>query len=429
MSYQSTESSQKISTDEIDVITIFSIFLDNINKIFSVFLASLLVVTIYFFSAENIYQSNSLLEIKKEKSFLPDSLSGGFSQDIVNQDILTAEIEVYKSNNTVEDALAIFTAKNSSESEYLPKSPAEIRNNLFLNPDSNSLINISFTSKSKILSQEFLNILNEEFINDRKEFIKQSSKAGKDFIIKEIPRIQKLLKESEDNLNDFKVSTNTSDVIFNTNTRNLKLEELKNRLNEITFKELELKEFYKESHPIYLTLSEQKKLISSQVKDIESDLPNIPSTQRALENFQREVEIYSNVLKELSSQELSLSMTEASSLSNVRIINHASSAIKVSPSIFLFLISFAVSLIAYGYFFIEHYLGNKVTNFDSLIDAYGKEKIIGEFPKVDLREDKNKNNLSINIADEFLNKTIYEISKPEFAFSSFCTLNTRKRAG
>ena len=33
MSYQSTESSQKISTDEIDVITIFSIFLDNINNL------------------------------------------------------------------------------------------------------------------------------------------------------------------------------------------------------------------------------------------------------------------------------------------------------------------------------------------------------------------------------------------------------------
>ena len=50
-------------------------------------------------------------------------------------------------------------------------------------------------------------------------------------------------------------------MIFDTNTRNLKLERLKNRVNEIAFKELELKEFYKENHPIYLTLSEQKKLV------------------------------------------------------------------------------------------------------------------------------------------------------------------------
>ena len=92
-----------------------------------------------------------------------------------------------------------------------------------------------------------------------------------------------------------------------------------------------MKEFYKENHPIYLTLSQQKNLVLNQINEIEENLPNIPSTQRTLENFKREVEIYSNVLSELSSQELSLGMTEASSLSNVRIINEASSGFKIAP--------------------------------------------------------------------------------------------------
>ena len=87
------------------------------------------------------------------------------------------------------------------------------------------------------------------------------------------------------------------------------MDQLKDRVNEIEFKELELKEFYKENHPIYLTLSEQKKLVLSQINEIEADLPNIPSTQRQLENFKREVEIYSNILRELSSQELTLGMS------------------------------------------------------------------------------------------------------------------------
>ena len=174
-----------------------------------------------------------------------------------------------------------------------------------------------------------LNLLNEEFILDRKNFIKQSSSAGRQFIRQEIPRIKVLLKEAEDNLNTFKFSTNASDIIFDTNNQNLNLERLRNRINEIEFKELELKEFYKENHPIYLTLSQQKNLVLNQIKEIEENLPNIPSTQRTLENFKREVEIYSNVLSELSSQELSLGMTEASSLSNVRIINDASVDLKL----------------------------------------------------------------------------------------------------
>ena len=52
-------------------------------------------------------------------------------------------------------------------------------------------------------------------------------------------------KNAEKNLNDFKLSTNASDIIFDTNTRNFKLEQLRNRVNEIEFKELELREFYK----------------------------------------------------------------------------------------------------------------------------------------------------------------------------------------
>ena len=76
-----------------------------------------------------------------------------------------------------------------------------------------------------------------------------------------------------------------------------------------------------------------------QIKQIEDELPNVPSTQRNLENFKREVNIYSEVLKDLSSQELALSMAEASEVSNVRIINTAEDAVRVSPQLSMFLLS------------------------------------------------------------------------------------------
>ena len=96
------------------------------------------------------------------------------------------------------------------------------------------------------VSRIFLNILNDEFIKDRKEFAKESSIAGRRFINQEIPRIKKLLKNAEDDFNDFKVSKNATDVIFDTKNRNIKLERLKDRLDDISFKELELKSFIKE---------------------------------------------------------------------------------------------------------------------------------------------------------------------------------------
>ena len=418
----------KLFNDEIDLITLFAVLFDNFNLILSIFLASLLAITVYFYSSTNLYQSNSLLEIKNEKtSFLPESITGGIYPGSSSKSSLQAEMEIYKSNNTIVDALEKLKDLKEFESDEIP-SPGTVRGNLFLETNSQSLITINYVSDNQKLTEVLLNLLNEEFIEDRKNFVKQSSSAGKNFIKQEIPRIKLLLKEAEDNLNSFKVSTNTSDVIFDTNTRNLKLERLKNRVNEIAFKELELKEFYKENHPIYLTLSEQKKLVLSQIDEIEADLPNIPSTQRRLENFKREVEIYSNVLGELSSQELSLSMTEASSLSNVRIINDASSASQISPRRILFSLSLVFTIIAYVVLLVRHFIGDKVTNLDALTDFISKDKLIGELPFLS-ESSKNSDRYSSSIADELLNKTVYELTHGEDHSRSFTIVSSRKDAG
>ena len=50
--------------DEIDLISMFSVILDNFNFLISILFSSLLVIFIYYLSATNIYLSETLLEIK-----------------------------------------------------------------------------------------------------------------------------------------------------------------------------------------------------------------------------------------------------------------------------------------------------------------------------------------------------------------------------
>ncbi len=410
--------------DEFDLTSILSVLFDNFNILFSVLISSFFVVSIFYLTSENIYQSNSLIEIKREESsLLPNSF---LDANNLSQNSLDAEIEIYKSDDTIIDALTNLRRDIDYETTF--PSAGYVRSNLVLKTDSVSLINISYKSNDYDLNSILLDELNNEFIKDRTNFKKQSSAAGKNFVRNEIPRIKKLLKEAEDNLNSFKISTNASDVIFDTNTRNFKLDQLKDRVNEIEFKELELKEFYKENHPIYLTLSEQKKLVLSQINEIEADLPNIPSTQRQLENFKREVEIYSNVLRELSSQELTLGMSEAASISNVRIINKASAPSKISPTRVVFIFAFVFTFVVYVLLLFGHFLGDRVTNLDSLIDFKGKDKVIGELPFI---KDMNKSpdRISQNVADELLNKSIFEIVHSDEDFKSIAIVSSRKDVG
>ncbi len=414
-----------IIKDEIDLISIFSVILDNFNLLLSIFISSLFVIFVYYLSASSVYLSEAMLEIKQDStSFLPKSL---LTQGISKQNDLDAEVEIYKSNSTIQDVLETIIKSNNFDIEDIPSSADNVRKNLSVNSDQKSLLTVSYKSTNQELASYMLNLLNYEYIDDRKDFAKESSVAGRNFIRQEIPKIRNLLKKAEDNLNSFKVSTNTSDYIFDTNTRNVKLERLRNRINEIEFKELELKEFYKETHPIYLTLTKQKDLILSQISEIEDELPFVPSTQRQLENFKREVEIYSNVLRDLSSQEISFGMTEASSTSNVRIINSASEAIKISPSVFIFLLSFAVTFIVYVFLLFRHFLGGKITNFDALCDYVGKEKIIGEFPLIDKSASSKLN--KFNIADELINKFIYELIHLEDEKRSIAVVGSRKDVG
>ncbi len=420
--------SETVFNDEIDISSLLSILFLNLNLLVSIFFSSILVISIYYFSSQNLYESESLLSVRDNKtSLLPDTFQVGSQSSFKDDNPLKAEIEIYRSDNTIKDALNKLYNENLYDPEELP-SVEFIRKNLEIENTSKSLMQIKLITPDEKLSKELLNLFNEEFVNDRRNFFRESSRAGREFIQTEVPRIKELLKEAEENLNSFKLSTNTSDVIFDTNTRNFKLEELKNRFNEIIFKELELKEFYKENHPIYLTLTEQKNLVLNQISEIEDDLPNIPNTQRALENFKREVDIYSNVLGELSSQELNLSMLEASSVSNVRIINSASESIKIFPRLIIYFIALFIVLITYIFLIITHFLGDRITNFDALVDFIGKEKIIGELPMIE-KKSSQSNAQYLNVAEELLNKTIYEITNSELEGNTFSIISSRKGEG
>ena len=75
------EIEKKAARDEVDLISLLSILFDNFNLLISIFLASFLTVLIFYLSSENLYRSDSLLEIKESKgsSFLPSSLSSGIN--------------------------------------------------------------------------------------------------------------------------------------------------------------------------------------------------------------------------------------------------------------------------------------------------------------------------------------------------------------
>ena len=81
-------------------------------------------------------------------------------------------------------------------------------------------------------------------------------------------------------------------------------------------------------------------------------------------------------------------MAEASSLSNVRIINFASNPIKIFQGHYHFDLSYICDNIILFLLAVRHFISDKITNLDALIDFTGKEKVIGELPFLELSTKK-----------------------------------------
>ncbi len=408
--------------DDIDLVSIIYVLLKNLNLLISIFLASLFCSSIYYLSSTKIFQSVSTVEIQPQQSILPNNF-GSYN----SSNTLQAQREIYMSREAINDVISKYKIDFPDEPE---PSYSEIASGLKVVPSSQTLLKIAFSYTDEFKTELILNMLNQEFINDRIEFKKESSAAARKFISLELPKVRSLLSDAEDNLNTFKLSTNSTDIIFDDKTRNAKLNNLRDRIDEINFKELELKEFYKSNHPIYMTLSEQKKLVLNQIESIEKDIPEVPNRQRKMENLKREVEIYSDVIRNLTSEELNLSLVEASSVSNVRIINSASKAQKISPrTLVIAIFPLAMIMIVFILQAIRYFSNDKISNLDALNDYIGGERIIGELPFLDNIDKGMSKKQYEDMANEMLQKTIYEITHSDKNFSSILFTSSRKDVG
>ena len=107
--------------DEIDLTSLLAVFLENFNFLLSILLVSIPVLAIYYLTSSEIYRTDSLIEIQNEsRSFLPSSLDDPLG---TKNNSLAAEIEIYKSNSTIVDALS--RIKNNHNFDEQP-SPEEV---------------------------------------------------------------------------------------------------------------------------------------------------------------------------------------------------------------------------------------------------------------------------------------------------------------
>ena len=373
--------------DDLDLDTLITVFINRINYLLSIFIITFFLFFIIYLFQERVYQSSALLQFEKQTSPVPIN---GLDAFTLKDTELTAEREIFRSLNTIEGA------KDKLNKIFKENSPTiyDIAKGINFYDDGKNLLTVNYSNNDSDSTTFVLQSLIDEFISDRIENNRITAIKGIEFVDTEIPKLRDQLSSAELDLIEFR-SSGGNNLIFDNESRENSIESLNQEIKSIELKEIELKEFYKSSHPIYSTLIEQKNILYKELETLESDIQNLPSEQRQLFNLTQRVNIYSSSLEELERQKLSLSLSAASSTSNIRIINFPSDAIRIKPQLTLLLFSLIIPLVAYFVFLLNHFLTDKIMSLDSLMDYLeDRSLLLGAFPYI------NRNNSNQKILNE-----------------------------
>ncbi|MDX2322634.1 MAG: polysaccharide biosynthesis tyrosine autokinase [Moritella sp.] len=151
----------------------------------------------------------------------------------------------------------------------------------------------------------------------------EMAKNSLDFVNKHLPKIKQKLTEYEDKLNNFKSMNDSVDLGMEAQSTLDVIVSLEAQLNDITFKESDISKLFTKSHPAYIALLDKRKALQTQRTVLNAKIQALPKKQREVLRIMRDVEVNQAVYLQLLNKKQELSIVQASTVGNVRILDNA----------------------------------------------------------------------------------------------------------
>ncbi|WP_372884220.1 polysaccharide biosynthesis tyrosine autokinase [Shimia sp.] len=152
------------------------------------------------------------------------------------------------------------------------------------------------------------------------------------FIEERIPEVRAVVDRAESALKDLQSARNTLDLSFETQALLQQQTQLEAELAALLIEEEELQRKYTVNHPTYKTLLVKKLQLEARLQTLETKSLDLPETQREIFDMTQELELARETYSKLLIRAQELRVVKASTIGNVRVIDHAQTAsIPVAP--------------------------------------------------------------------------------------------------
>ena len=340
---------------------------------------------------------------------------------------LEGQIRLYDSDNVVSSAIKKYKEDNNE----LILTPAFLKSNLTIsrNRQNPEIVDIFFRSSDPIFANSFLKFLNESFAEERLEYIKKDLYSAIFFLDEEIPILIKKLEDAEKKLveqtkliGSSELKTEESKVRF--------LESLNDQINVIRLRELEIKEFYREDHPLYQTLLLQKNLLESEKLKLQENIESLSNDQFQIEALKAQVSVFADAISDLRERRINYSLEASSTVDNLKINIQPSPSYIISPTQLIFTMPFLFTFFAYFAFFLSRAFRKIIVDEEGIRRLLMKNKFLGSLADETFDSSENfeintelKKKL-FNLKDRLkISKTISVVSSRGDVGKSFFVLN------
>ena len=185
------------------------------------------------------------------------------------------------------------------------------------------MLNLTLIGENPQLIAKVLDAISSNYLNQN--IARQAAQDAKslDFLNKQLPEVRQDLDSAEDKLNAYRKQKDSVDLSLEAKAVLDQIVNVDNQLNELTFKEAEISQFYKKEHPTYKALLEKRGTLDGERKRLNQQVSSMPSTQQEILKLSRDVESGRAVYMQLLNRQQELSIAKSSAIGNVRIIDQA----------------------------------------------------------------------------------------------------------
>jgi tyrosine-protein kinase Etk/Wzc len=213
------------------------------------------------------------------------------------------------------------------------------------------------------------------------------------FLKDQLPQVRSSLDIAEDKLNKYRQDKDSVDLTLEAKSVLDTIVNVEAQINELTFKEAEISKLYTKEHPAYRTLLEKRQTLLEERDKLNKRVNTMPKTQQEILKLTRDVQAGQEIYMQLLNKQQELSITKASTVGNVRIVDSAATQPgPVSPkkAIIIIIATFLGGALSISIILIRAMLHKGIENPDEL-----ENKGISVYASIPLSEWQHKKDKEI----------------------------------